>query len=69
MRRPRPLRFIHEEALVLLPEVLAATGVEEAVLVGHSDGDSIALIHAGGPGGGPRVRALVLEAASGSPCS
>jgi pimeloyl-ACP methyl ester carboxylesterase len=37
---------MHEEALEVLPEVLAAAGVERPVLVGHSDGASIALIHA-----------------------
>lgn len=58
---PRPLRFMHDEALQVLPEVLATTGVRAAVLVGHSDGGSIALIHAGSGGGG-LVRALVLEA-------
>jgi pimeloyl-ACP methyl ester carboxylesterase len=47
-RNPPPWgpRFLHREALVL-PEVLDAAGVREAVLVGHSDGGSIALIHAG----------------------
>jgi len=58
---PRPLRFMHDEALLVLPEVLDAAGVRDAVLVGHSDGGSIALIHAGS-GKGTRVRALVLEA-------
>jgi pimeloyl-ACP methyl ester carboxylesterase len=58
---PRPLTFMHEEALEVLPAVLDAAGVREAVLVGHSDGGSIALIHAGG-GPGARVRALLLEA-------
>lgn len=58
---PRPLTFMHEEALVVLPAVLDAAGVREAVLVGHSDGGSIALIHAGG-GSTERVRALLLEA-------
>jgi pimeloyl-ACP methyl ester carboxylesterase len=58
---PRPLRFMHDEALRVLPEVLDAVGVREAVLVGHSDGGSIALIHAGG-GSGSRVRGLLLEA-------
>ncbi|HEY6890661.1 MAG TPA: alpha/beta hydrolase [Solirubrobacter sp.] len=38
--------FMHEEALDVLPEVLAAAGIERPVLVGHSDGGSIALIHA-----------------------
>ncbi|MCL4745371.1 MAG: alpha/beta hydrolase [Burkholderiaceae bacterium] len=44
---PRETRFMHDEALVALPELLAATGVARAILVGHSDGASIALIHAG----------------------
>jgi len=39
--------FHHREALVLLPELLEAIGVTEPLLVGHSDGASIALIHAG----------------------
>jgi pimeloyl-ACP methyl ester carboxylesterase len=58
---PRPLRFMHDEALVSLPEVLDAAGVREAILVGHSDGASIALVHAARPDSG-RIRALVLEA-------
>jgi pimeloyl-ACP methyl ester carboxylesterase len=47
---PRPLSFMHDEARVL-PEVLDAAGVREAVLVGHSDGAPSS-----------RVRALALEA-------
>jgi pimeloyl-ACP methyl ester carboxylesterase len=58
---PRPLRFMHDEALIVLPAVLDAAGVRDAVLVGHSDGGSIALIHAGSEEG-TRVRGLVLEA-------
>jgi pimeloyl-ACP methyl ester carboxylesterase len=58
---PRPVRFMHDEALVTLPQVLDAAGVREAILYGHSDGGSIALIHAGGLGD-ERVRGLVLEA-------
>lgn len=57
---PRPLRYMHDEAFVL-PGVMAAAGVREAILVGHSDGASIALVHAGS-GGASLVRALVLEA-------
>ena len=38
---------MHREALETLPELLAALGVRRPVLVGHSDGASIALIHAG----------------------
>jgi pimeloyl-ACP methyl ester carboxylesterase len=38
--------FMHEEALDVLPGLLANAGIENPVLVGHSDGGSIALIHA-----------------------
>jgi pimeloyl-ACP methyl ester carboxylesterase len=44
---PRPVRYMHDEALVALPEVLDALRVERPILVGHSDGASIALIFAG----------------------
>jgi pimeloyl-ACP methyl ester carboxylesterase/GNAT superfamily N-acetyltransferase len=45
--KPRTPSFMHEEALEVLPEVLAKLGLaEEPVLVGHSDGASIALIYA-----------------------
>ena len=46
---PRPVRFMHHEALAVLPEVLAVTGIRDHILIGHSDGGSIALIHAGSP--------------------
>ncbi|NOY13828.1 MAG: alpha/beta hydrolase [Deltaproteobacteria bacterium] len=45
---PRPLSFMHDEGLRVLPKVLAAAKIQRAVLVGHSDGASIALISAGG---------------------
>ena len=45
--RPRTPAFFHEEAVDVLPEVLEQLGAREPVLVGHSDGASIALIHAG----------------------
>jgi pimeloyl-ACP methyl ester carboxylesterase len=38
--------FFHYEALEVLPRVLDALAAEQPVLVGHSDGASIALIHA-----------------------
>ena len=44
---PRLPDYMHREALEVLPELLERLGVEEPVLVGHSDGASIALIHAG----------------------
>jgi pimeloyl-ACP methyl ester carboxylesterase len=44
--RPRTPAFFHEEALEVLPGLLSALDVEQPVLVGHSDGASIGLIHA-----------------------
>lgn len=43
----RTVRFMHDEALSALPEMLAALKIQNPILVGHSDGASIALIHAG----------------------
>jgi pimeloyl-ACP methyl ester carboxylesterase len=58
---PRPVSFMHTEALITLPEVLDAVGVRDCILFGHSDGGSIALIYAGGARDA-RLRGLVLEA-------
>ena len=41
---PRSARYLHREALEVLPGVLERCGVEDAILVGHSDGGSIALL-------------------------
>jgi pimeloyl-ACP methyl ester carboxylesterase len=49
-RRPD---YMHHEALVVLPELLDALDVTGPVLVGHSDGASIALISAGSGRVGP----------------
>lgn len=57
---PRPVAYMHVEGQEVLPALLAALGIERPILVGHSDGASIALIHAAMPGGNPL--ALVLEA-------
>lgn len=43
----RTPRYMHHEALVALPALLAALGIERPLLFGHSDGGSIALIFAG----------------------
>lgn len=53
------VRFMHREALEALPALFAALGIERPILVGHSDGASIALIHAGA---GHAVHALALMA-------
>ncbi|HTH07528.1 MAG TPA: alpha/beta hydrolase [Ilumatobacteraceae bacterium] len=57
---PRGPDYMHREALEALPELLDALDIDEPVLVGHSDGASIALIYAGQSG--RRVSALVLLA-------
>jgi len=43
----RTPRYMHDEALVALPELLDALAIDRPILVGHSDGGSIALIFAG----------------------
>ncbi len=60
---PWPLTYMHEEALEILPALLDAAQVRQALLVGHSDGGSIALIHAGSGHAGTRVRGLVTISA------
>ncbi len=55
----RSVRFMHDEALDALPELLQSLAVENPLLIGHSDGASIALIHAGA---GHAVRAVVAMA-------
>ncbi len=44
---PRRPGYMHDEALKFLPELLRKLGIERPILFGHSDGASIALIHAG----------------------
>jgi pimeloyl-ACP methyl ester carboxylesterase len=58
---PRPVSFMHEEAIDVLPRVLAAIGFQRGILFGHSDGASIATIYAGSVQD-HRVRGLVLMA-------
>lgn len=56
----RTINFMHHEATVVLPQLLAQFGVQRPILLGHSDGASIALIYAGTwP---EQVRGLILEA-------
>ena len=44
---PRQADYLHREAQQMLPAFLAALNIERPILVGHSDGASVALIHAG----------------------
>ena len=41
-----PADYMHAEAWQVLPELLAALHIERPVLLGHSDGGTIALLHA-----------------------
>ena len=43
---PRRPEYLHQEALQRLPALLAALAIERPLLIGHSDGASIALIYA-----------------------
>lgn len=47
LEAPRRADFMHDEATQALPQVLSALGIHHPVLVGHSDGATIALVHAG----------------------
>jgi pimeloyl-ACP methyl ester carboxylesterase len=58
---PRPLDYMHAEALDVLPKLLDRIGFRRGLLVGHSDGASIATIYAGGVQD-HRVRAIALIA-------
>ena len=58
---PRPRDYLEIEATEALPEVLAACGIDRPILIGHSDGGSIALLYAAAfP---EKVTACVTEAA------
>lgn len=50
---PRAIDYMHREAMEVLPDLLHRLGYERPVLIGHSDGASIALIHAGTGSGNP----------------
>jgi pimeloyl-ACP methyl ester carboxylesterase len=56
---PRPVDYLHREAVDVLPRVLDAIGFTRGILLGHSDGGSIAAIYAGSHQD-HRVRGLVL---------
>ena len=55
----RDANYMHHEALIVLPELLQQLEINAPIIYGHSDGASIALIHAGA---GHGVRGLVVEA-------
>ena len=59
LTQPRGVDYMHHEANTVLPELLSHLEVRDPLLIGHSDGASIAIIHAGS---GNAVGGLVLMA-------
>ncbi len=59
---PRPPDYMTPEGREALPELLTKLGVARPILLGHSDGGSIALIHAGS-GVAPRPIGVITMAA------
>ena len=56
-----PLDYLHKEALIYLPALLEAVGVTDVVLIGHSDGGTIALMAASINNN--MIRGIITEAA------
>jgi pimeloyl-ACP methyl ester carboxylesterase len=61
VKLPRALDYMHVEALEVLPKLLERIGFRRGLLVGHSDGASIAAIYAGAHQD-HRVQGIVLIA-------
>lgn len=62
LREPRTIAYVHDYALVELPELLLRVVPEMPyILIGHSDGGSIALIY--GAQNPPHLQGLIAEAA------
>lgn len=59
LTKPRKTDYMHHEANYFLPEILNFLNIKTPILLGHSDGASIALIYSGS---GNNVKSLILEA-------
>ena len=60
LQESRPVTYMHHEAQVVLPEILQKAGIARPLLLGQSDGASIAILYAGiFPGA---AAGLILEA-------
>jgi pimeloyl-ACP methyl ester carboxylesterase len=59
LQESRAVTYMHDEALQSLPELLSKLEIQNPILIGHSDGASIALIYSGAR---HPVRGLVLMA-------
>jgi pimeloyl-ACP methyl ester carboxylesterase len=60
LQEPRDVSYMHREARIVLPEFLRQAGIERPVLLGQSDGASIAILYAGMFPASPA--GLILEA-------
>jgi pimeloyl-ACP methyl ester carboxylesterase len=60
LQEPRSISYMHHEARVVLPEILRKAGIERPLLLGQSDGASIAILYAGTFPDSPA--GLILEA-------
>jgi pimeloyl-ACP methyl ester carboxylesterase len=59
LNEDRAVSYMHDEALSVLPDLIAQLRIVNPILIGHSDGGSIALIYAGSH---DKLRGLVLLA-------
>jgi len=60
---PRPLDYMQIEATEILPRVLHEAGISRAILIGHSDGGSIAAVYGGAHAGSELLLGVVTIAA------
>jgi pimeloyl-ACP methyl ester carboxylesterase len=47
LTEPRRPAYLHDEALLILPQVLERCAIDKPLFIGHSDGGSIAIIYGG----------------------
>ncbi len=59
LKVPRKLDYMHYEGINILPKIIKKLSIKEPIILGHSDGASIALIYSGK---GFPTSALILEA-------
>ncbi|MEO7112664.1 MAG: alpha/beta hydrolase, partial [Polyangiaceae bacterium] len=57
---PRPVSYMHHEADVILPRVLTLAKIGRCILLGHSDGASISILHAGSKTRHASVRGITV---------
>lgn len=60
---PRPIDYLESEGLIFFPQLLAALEIVDCILIGHSDGGSIALIFGGSGQTAVTIRGIVAIAA------